>query len=224
MRDDIPAAELTGRIVERAFCKGKHIFIALEGGRFLHNHLLMRGVWRRLSGQQLFFPDATWLALYVGPFTICNIKGQQLRLVDESAVSRQFASLGPDAMSRPYPAEAIRDALHGTDLPISEALLNQGLLCGVGNVAKSESLFRARVDPRIAGCDLTSAELDRLLAAIPAVLWGSYELGGRWTHYVYRRIGQPCGHCGTAIRSVRLAPSQRSTYYCPTCQRPSSGD
>ena len=86
-RSDIPAEELAGRVVQRAFCKGKHIFIEFDGGRFLHNHLLMKGIWRKLEGQQLFFPDTTWLALYVGPFTICNLKGQMLKLVLKQVTS-----------------------------------------------------------------------------------------------------------------------------------------
>ncbi len=217
-RSDIPAEELTGCDVLRAFCKGKHIFIEFDGGRFLHNHLLMKGIWRKLEGQQLFFADTTWLALYVGPFTICNLKGQMLKLINEDAVKLQCDSLGPDAMARPYPKEQIRHSLSSTKLPVSEALLNQSILCGVGNVAKSETLYLAGLDPRIAGCELRPSQMDGLLEAIPAVLWNSYDKGGRWTHHVYHRHGQSCEKCGTVIRSMRLNPSKRATYFCPKCQ------
>ncbi len=192
---DIPAEELTGRVVLRAFCKGKHIFIEFDGGRYLHNHLLMKGIWRKLEGQQLFFPDTTWLALYVGPFTICNLKGQMLKLVYEDAVNRQCDSLGPDAMPHPFPKDMIGQSLSATKLAISEALLAQSILCGVGNVAKSEALYLAGLDPRIAGCELRPFQMDRLLEAIPAVLWNSYNEGGRWTHNVYHRHGRLRGRC-----------------------------
>ena len=138
-RIDIPAEKLTGRTVLRAFCKGKHIFIEFDDGRFLHNHLLMKGIWRKLTGQQLFFPDTMWLALYVGPFTICNLKGQMLKLVNEDAVKLQCNSLGSDAMSLPFPRDEIYQSLGATKLAISEASLDQKVLCGVGNIAKSEA-------------------------------------------------------------------------------------
>lgn len=218
MREDIPADALNGSIVRRSFCKGKHIFIEFDNGRYLHNHLLMRGTWRKLDGQQLFLPEQTWLSLYVGPYTVCNLQGQMLKLVAQDEVDRQCASLGPDTMSDPYPAEAMRTALAATSLPISEALLSQSVIAGVGNIAKSESLFLAAVDPRVPGCQLTAAEIDRLLEAIRVVMWGSYHKGGRWTRRVYQRRGQHCEQCRTLIRSIRIPPSKRATYYCPRCQ------
>ena len=217
-RSDIPADALTGRLIERAFCKGKHIFIEFDGGQFLHNHLLMRGIWRKLEGQQLFLPEATWLALYVGPHTICNIKGQMLRLVNREAVDAQCDSLGPDAMTQPYPKDEIRQSLAATKLPVSEALLAQSILAGVGNIAKSEALFLAGLDPRLSACELLPAQMDGLLDAIYTVLWNSYNKGGRWTCRIYRRQGQRCDQCGTVIRSLSLPPSKRATYFCPKCQ------
>ena len=82
-RTEIPAESLTGRKIQRSFCKGKHIFIEFDGGAFLHNHLLMRGKWKKLDGNQLFLPDSAWLGLYVGPYTICNLNGQMLDLVGQ---------------------------------------------------------------------------------------------------------------------------------------------
>lgn len=219
-RDDIPADVLTGRSVERVFCKGKHIFIEFDGDVFLHNHLLMRGVWRRLDGQLLLMPNFMWLSLYVGPFTICNIKGQMLKLASREEVLLQSASLGPDAMDVPMPADEIRKAFRNTNLPICEALLDQSLVCGVGNIAKSEILFRARVSPLTRGCDASESQLSCVIDAIQTVLWNSYHKGGRWTCSVYRRVGQSCERCGSKIRSMSVKPSKRATYYCPSCERP----
>ena len=61
--------------------------------------------------------------------------------------------------------------------------------------------------------------MDRLLESIRRVLWASYHAGGRWVCQVYHRHGQRCEVCGSVIRSVRLAPSKRATYFCPSCQR-----
>ncbi|MDY0170552.1 MAG: zinc finger domain-containing protein [Thermoguttaceae bacterium] len=187
--------------------------------QFLHNHLLMRGKWKKLEGNQLFLPDGAWLGLYVGPYTICNLNGQMLNLVDQDDVAVRLASLGPDAMTQPYPAEDIRAALARSNLPVSEALLDQSVLAGVGNIAKSEILFQAKLDPRIPTNEVTGARMDRLAKAIPKVLWASYHAGGRWVCQVYRRHGQKCEVCGRLVRLVRLPPSKRATYFCPSCQR-----
>lgn len=219
VRDDIPAESLTGRSIERVFCKGKHIFIEFGGGVFLHNHLLMRGTWRRLQGNLLILPEFTWLSLYVGPYTICNIKGQMLKPANLDQVSAQCAALGPDAMDAPIPNDEIRGNIRQTELPICEALLDQSIVCGVGNIAKSEILHLARISPLKRGCDLSSNPMDRLLDAIRTVLWSSYQQGGRWTCSVYRRVGQACPRCGVAIRSLSIKPSKRATYFCPSCQR-----
>ena len=218
-RDDIDGGSLQGARIERAFCKGKHIFIEIEGGRFLHNHLLMRGRWRKLDGQQLFLPAGAWLGLYVGPYTICNLNGQKLKLVDSAEVERQLGSLGPDAMAEPFPADEIRKSLAAASAAISEALLDQTVLAGVGNIAKSELLYVAGIDPRIPACDLPVDQMGALLEAIHGVLWKSYHAGGRWECRIYQRQGQQCGQCGTTIRSMSLPPSKRATYFCPQCQR-----
>jgi formamidopyrimidine-DNA glycosylase len=86
-----------------------------------------------------------------------------LNLVGQSDVAKQLASLGPDAMSQPYPADEIRTALAATTLPISEALLDQSVLAGVGNIAKSEILFQTGLAPRVPANELTDATMDRLV-------------------------------------------------------------
>ncbi len=217
-RDDIPADKLTGLTVQRVSCKGKNIFVEFEGGQVLYNHLLMRGKWKKLDGAQLFLPAGAWLGLYVGPYTICNIGGQKLKLIDQEQMQEQLESLGPDAMAKPYPTDEIRSSLLETTLSISEALLDQSVVAGVGNIAKSEILFLARIDPRLAATELAERQMETLLDAIPTVLWNSYNVGGRWACRIYRRHGNPCDQCGTKIRSMSLRPSKRATYFCPKCQ------
>ena len=208
---------LPHRNVVSCFCKGKHIFIEFDGGLFLHNHLLMRGRWRREPGQLLIPPDDMWIGLYVGDATVYNLRGQVLELIDRRQVDAALKRLGPDAMARPFPRDAVRRNLGGSDLPIAEFLLEQSLVSGVGNVAKSEILFAAGIDPRQAASSLSAEQTDRLFSATEAVLWESYRIGGRWTHRVYRRRGQACEVCGNGIRLLRLAPSRRSIYFCPVC-------
>jgi len=217
-REDIDAGRLTGKQIKRAFCKGKHIFVEFDGQVFLHNHLLMRGTWKKLDGRLLFLPGNAWLSLYVGPYTICNLGGQMLRLVDRVQVDRQLAALGPDVMADPYPREEIARSLRSSRLPISEALLDQSLVAGIGNIAKSEILFSAGLDPRAPAGDVEDDPFGRLLDRIGEVLRESYRNGGRWKCRIYRKVGQACGECGERIQTLRLPPSKRATYFCPTCQ------
>ena len=209
---------LAGRTIVRCFCKGKHIFIECSGDCYLHNHLLMRGKWRRYDGQQLLEPEQAWLSLYLGPYTLCNLNGQRLRVIDRPGVRKQLAALGPDVMSTPYPRDEIRTALRTSALPITEALLRQGTVSGIGNVARSEALFLAGIDPRLPASDLTPAQSSALLDALHQVMWDSYHTGGRWRHRVYHRTSLPCLRCGHPIRRVRLPPTRRNAYYCPVCQ------
>ena len=218
-RDDFPAESFTGKRVQRVFCKGKHIFLEFEGDLFLHNHLLMRGTWKKLEGQQLFLPPNAWIALYVGPYTICNLGGQMLKAVTKDDVKGQLATLGPDAMDEPFPEEEITERLMGQRLPIAEALLDQSVVAGIGNIAKSEILFSAGIDPRAKVSELGDGEMPRLLAAIHETLWASYNNGGRWKCSVYRKAGERCINCGGTVRSIRQPPSRQATYFCPRCQR-----
>ena len=218
-REDIESKRIVGRTVERVFCKGKNIFFDLGSDLYLHNHLLMRGKWKKLSGAQLLLPPGTWVSFDVGPYTLCNIDGQRLRLIGRDELDEQLASLGPDTLQQPYPAEHIRRRLLDSNLAISEALLQQSILAGIGNIAKSEILFQAQIPPDCRMCELSSAEASRLLEAIPTVLWNSHQVGGRWECNVYKRRAKPCVRCGVDIVTVTLRPSKRTTYFCPQCQR-----
>jgi len=121
----------------------------------------------------------------------------------------------------------------GRKLAIKAALLNQGLMSGVGNIYADESLFRAGIRPRRRAGRLTKVELERLRVALKDVLEHAIRLGGssvsdyvdaegvrgffQLEHCVYQRTGEPCRTCGSAIR--RIVVAGRSTHYCPRCQR-----
>jgi endonuclease VIII len=217
------AAAWSGCALERCYCRGKHLFIRFRDGVTLHNHLLMHGKWRAGSGPFLFLPEGMWLALERGGRAFCNWNGQVLEALDEAGVRAIEQRLGPDLLADPYPVDAVVAALAGSARPVAEAILDQAVVCGVGNIAKSESLFRAGIDPRTPADQLAPGARDRLVAAMRAVLCESYEQGGRWTRRVYRRRGERCPRCAGRIAVIRQPPSRRSTYFCPVCQRSPAG-
>lgn len=145
----------------------------------------------------------------------------------ESAVD---GKLGPE----PFDLEPgyWRDALHRTERCLKAVLLDQSVVAGVGNIYADESLFSAKLDPRMRGEQLSAAQADRLRNAIVAVLTRAIEsrgssirnyvggsgLKGEYQNEfrVYGRTDEPCRRCQTPIVCIRLAG--RSTHYCPKCQ------
>ncbi len=149
--------------------------------------------------------------------------------------AHRWARLGPDALDTPTPdlAAALGLAIAGSQRAIKAALLDQGVIAGVGNIYADEALFLARIDPRRLCLTLTPADVAALAARIREVLERSVALGGstlrdyvdadgrrgttQLTHAVYARAGQPCITCGATLTGDRLA--QRATVWCPACQR-----
>ena len=220
-RPDLAAvcADLRGRRVEAVTCRGKNLFIHFEGGWILHNHLLMRGRWRRHRSPFLFPPEDAWLTLDLGPETICNHRGQLLKALRAEEFAATLARIGPDAMDPGETDAALAARLAASPLAVAEALLDQRCISGVGNVARSEALYLAGVLPGRKAAQLAPAELHAVIAATRRVLADSYAAGGRWIHRVYHRTASPCPRCATPIRATRLPPSRRAAFYCPACQR-----
>lgn len=144
-----------------------------------------------------------------------------------------LAALAPEPLSAAFDAEYLARALKGRRVAIKQALMNAQVVVGVGNIYASEALFRAGIRPRRAAGKLRREEIERLVAAIKTVLKDAIRAGGttlrdyvnpqgvpgyfRQKLYVYEREGEPCLLCGTAIK--HCVQGQRSTYYCPQCQR-----
>jgi endonuclease-8 len=138
-----------------------------------------------------------------------------------------LSALGPDLLDPDFGdaelAEAmrrLRDPSRAT-WPISEALLDQRAVAGVGNIWRNETLFAERVDPLAPVESLDDDTLRRTVATARRLLTDSARLApGRAPMRVYRRSGRPCPRCGTPIRSAPLPVElPRTTYWCPRCQR-----
>ncbi|MCT0198950.1 DNA-formamidopyrimidine glycosylase [Synechococcus sp. CS-1325] len=176
-----------------------------------------------------------------------NASGQELRFVDirsfgqmwwvppdlaTEAVITGLARLGPEPFSPEFNATYLQARLQGSMRPIKNALLDQGLLAGVGNIYADEALFAAGIIPHQPSGRLSLLQLEALQRAIVEVLELSIGAGGTTFSdfrdltgtngnygglaWVYRRGGDPCRRCGTTIRRDRLAG--RSTHWCPGCQ------
>ena len=156
-------------------------------------------------------------------------------LLSPGLFRRRFGpeKLGPDALE--IPADLLRQRLAASGRAIKVALLDQGVLAGIGNLYASEILHRSRIHPGLSCRDLTPNQWDRLHAVMGEVLLeaiahqgstlrdGTYRIArnqpGNYQlcHRVYQRTGQPCLQCATG-RIVRIVQAQRSTFFCPACQ------
>jgi formamidopyrimidine-DNA glycosylase len=163
--------------------------------------------------------------------------GRELRFVDPrrfgrlAVVRHSFQPPGSEPLD--LGVELFSRLFRGRKTPIKSALLNQKLLSGIGNIYADESLFRAGVRPRRRAASLTRAELERLYAAVQAVLNEAIVAGGssvsdyvdangdagmfQFQHRVYGREGEPCLVCQTPIKRIVIAG--RSAHYCPKCQK-----
>jgi len=144
-----------------------------------------------------------------------------------------FGRHGPEPLARSFSAERFAARLRGRSARLKTLLLDQTFIAGVGNIYADEALWRARLHPLRAADTLTHEEVRRLHRAVRAVLrqgianrgasFSDYvdargEEGGNAERlYVYRRTGEPCLRCGREVQ--RLVVGQRSTHFCPHCQR-----
>jgi formamidopyrimidine-DNA glycosylase len=141
--------------------------------------------------------------------------------------------LGPDGLQLTDDDRAVvAAALRRTGRSIKDALLDQGVVAGVGNIYAAEACFVARLSPRRAGASLSAAEARRLVVAVEDVLaQGVRNRGTSFADYVdgdgragnnaaalwvFQRAGEPCRVCGTVVE--RIVQGARSTFLCPRCQ------
>ena len=141
--------------------------------------------------------------------------------------------LGVEPLSRELHAARLYRLTRSHRSGIKPFLMDGRRIVGVGNIYANESLFLAGIHPRVAAGRISLERCTRLCAAIKQTLRAAIRAGGsslrdfvgadgaagyfQQRYWVYDRAGQPCRRCGTLIRKIQQG--QRSTYYCPTCQK-----
>lgn len=224
---------VAGRWVSKVEARGKNLLLYFDvepegDGRqaiVLHTHMKMNGMWRgygagaprpRRSGATV-----VWLEMEDGALAVCS-RAPVVRLLRARDLPRdpRLSSLGPDPIAPNFAqADALSRLRTKADMPLGEALLDQALIAGVGNVWKSELLFRHGLDPFAPVSAFTDEELGAVLASTERGLRRSAR-GAPRPSRIYGRAGEPCLRCGGAITMRRQGAMQRSTYACPRCQPP----
>jgi endonuclease-8 len=212
------AERLHGRRLVGVEAVGKNLLLRFDGGLVLRSHLRLRGRWRvEPRGSQRF--GRPWLVLRGAEVEAVLWNGPVLELSAE-AVRR----LGPDILADPPAVDAMVANLRAASpqRELGEALLDQRLVAGIGNMWKAECLWAARVSPWRRLGTVSDTELRAVLEVAARLMRGRLE-GVRRAHGVYRRVGRPCPRCGERVRSRPQGDDNRTTYWCPRCQ-PEAGE
>jgi formamidopyrimidine-DNA glycosylase len=234
------AVRLIGRRIEHLGRRGKYLLWEFDHGTLI-SHLGMSGAWR------VWPCDATPAARRHDHVDIV-VARHLVRLTDprrfgallwHGAASGPvtghplLADLGMEPFDQRFGGAVLYSGTRRRAAAIKQVLLAGQIVVGVGNIYASEALFRAGINPKLPAGRLGPERCERLAIAVREVLTEAIGVGGSTLRdfisaagdegyfmldaMVYERAGQPCRVCATPIR--RLVQGQRSTYYCPRCQR-----
>ena len=216
---------LDGRVLDRANARGKHLLLHFDD-LILHSHLGMSGSWHVYPrGARWRKPTgAAWAVLKGEKAEAVQFGGPTLRVLTAGALRRDptLSRLGPDILAADFDAEVVAHSLR-TDpqRTLGDALLDQTLVAGIGNIFKSEACFAARLDPWQPLAALPDDQLQSVAQSAHDLMQSAVD-HGRHSQAVYRRAGHPCARCGTRILSRGQGDDNRTTYWCPKCQLPSA--
>ena len=216
-------ADLTGQVVDEVYSRGKHLFIRV-GPASIHSHLKMDGSWR-VTSRAVRNDHRIRIILEAGDTRAVGIDLGVLEILDRAHDGDAVAHLGPDLLGADWdPQLAATNLTARPDRPIAEALLDQRVLAGIGNVYCNELCF---VSGRLPSAPVSAvSDPHRLVSRARDMLWANRYRWNRCTTgdtragrqlWVYGRAGQSCRRCGTRIDYDDSG--ERVAYWCPACQR-----
>lgn len=224
--------DLTGRQVDETVARGKHLLTRV-GDRTIHTHLKMEGVWHVYPRGARWKRPAHQTRIILGTEDTVAV-GFSLgitEVIDRAHEDAAVGHLGPDLLGPDWDAEvATANLAAAGERPIGEALLDQRIMAGIGNVYRNEICFLRGVDPRTPTdrvpdlpkvVDLAYRLLQANRTRVARVTTGDRRPDRR--AWVYGRGGKPCLRCGTPIVATQFGEDpghERSTFYCPHCQPP----
>lgn len=226
----LATTDLAGSLVAEVVPRGKHILIRIDPDLTLHTHFKMEGAWHlhrpgeRWRGPQFeiraVLENEEWQAV--------GYRLPVLELIPRPREAEVVGHLGPDVLGPDWDENEVMTRLgRYPERAVGEALLDQAILAGVGNVYKSEICFLSGVHPSTPLGELS--DLSRIVRLTKRLMEANRKTGSQVTtgdprpgrsRWVYGRGGEPCRRCRTPIRRVHQPGpgGARVTYWCPTCQ------
>jgi formamidopyrimidine-DNA glycosylase len=228
---------LQGREILALHRRGKYLLLELDRGTLIL-HLGMSGSLRLL-------PAGTPAGKH-DHFDLILGNGKLMRLRDPRRfgavlwhaggdISQHplLKDLGPEPLEKDFDAEYLYWVTRNRNAAIKQVIMDSRIVVGIGNIYANEALFHAGIRPQSAAGKLSLPRCAKLVQAIRKTLRAAIKLGGstlrdfvgssgepgyfQQHYWVYTRAGEPCRKCGTPIKQVRQG--QRSSFYCPICQR-----
>lgn len=228
------ATKVDGRRFERASAWGKHLFHHYAGGPIVHVHLGLYGTFAE-APVPMSLPVGQVRMRIVGEEYGTDLRGPTVcEVIDEAQASAIAARLGPDPLRRDADPSSVWERISKSRKAIGALLMDQSVIAGVGNVYRSELLFRHGIDPYRSGRSIGRAEFDgmwtdlvelmkvgvrrgKIVVVRPEHDHGAPSYGpDRPRTYVYRRAADRCRVCGTPVRTAEL--EGRNLFWCPACQ------
>jgi endonuclease-8 len=216
--------DLTGHIVDEVVSRGKHLFIRV-GPASIHSHLKMDGSWQVVSRQR---PSRAGhrirIILEAGDVQVAGVDLGVLEILERDRDMDAVSHLGPDLLGDDWdPRTAAANLTADPDRPLAEALLDQRVMAGVGNVYCNELCFvtgyRPTTQARMVKDPLRMVQRARDMLWLNRSRWDRTTTGdtrrGREL-WVYGRAGRQCRRCGTIIESD--SSGERISFWCPSCQ------
>jgi formamidopyrimidine-DNA glycosylase len=232
-------ARLRGGTISGIDRRGKYLLLRIEGRTpgWLMVHLGMSGSLRVVHAESAPGPH--------DHFDLALADGHALRLRDprrfgavlwvegDPARHPLLAHLGVEPLSDAFSGDFLYRQTRARNAAIKLVLMDAHLVVGVGNIYANEALFEAGINPKLPARRLGPERCARLVAAVRHTLRRAIKAGGsslrdfvgadgepgyfQQQYFVYGRAGEACRRCGGPIRQIRQG--QRSTFYCPRCQR-----
>lgn len=222
-------AQMAGAAVESVRTHGKHLLIDLETGLTIHIHLGMPGriLTSRPDDPPRVDQGTIRMVLTTDIGAAWVLAAPTVEVDKRESVEMELARLGPDVLADEFDMAlfAERAARYPGDRTVSDFLLDQRVLAGVGNEYKNEVLFMERIAPeRLMDTIDDAARVGLARRARRLMLPNAHRAvrsttgrpdGGLW---VYDRAGEPCRRCRTQIRQAQIGEPPRVTFWCPSCQ------
>ena len=226
----LATTDLGGRTVDEVVARGKHLLFRLSGGATIHSHFRMQGSWH------VYRPRERWrgpafevrAVLTTEAWLAVGFRLPVLEVIPTASESDVVGHLGPDLLGPDWDAaEALRRLAAEPERAIGEALLDQRVMAGLGNIYKCEVCFLRGLHPwtpvgRVVDLSAAVVLSKRLITANKTT--GSQITTGDARHgrqrWVYGRGGEPCRRCRAPIMRAQQGEGtgERVTYWCPRCQ------
>jgi formamidopyrimidine-DNA glycosylase len=244
LRQKIPAdfeKTIKGKTVESVVRRAKYIVINLSGNWSILWHLGMSGRVSVVFQPKPEFQKHDHVAFEIEGETwvIYNDTrrfGLMLLLkTDELETHKLLKDIGPEPLSNQFHAPVLQANLAGKKTPIKQALLDQRVVAGVGNIYACEALFMSKINPKTPSSEVSLKKLEELCVAIREVLLAAIEAGGstlkdhaqvdgelgyfQHSFKVYGRVGESCVSKNCKDTIAKTTQAGRSTFYCPNCQK-----